>query len=232
MQGLLYLTEITIPESVETIAEWAFAGEALLNKTIYCEAAEKPAGWDDNWNNIDDDIDIPVVWNCRGNQTADDGAIYTVVNDIRYAIKDGEATVMQSSWHVGGRVTIPSSISYGENNYPVTAIGYGAFASYMSTLTAIELPDTITSIGDYAFSWCENLTEITIPDSVESIGVEAFHGCSALKNITFENTSGWRVSTSSTATSETSISESDLADPSVAATYLKSTYADYDWKRG
>lgn len=193
MLSLLYLTEITIPESVETIAEGAFAGEALLNKTIYCEASEKPAGWDDNWNIIDDGIYIPVVWNCRENQTANDGAIYTVVKDIRYAIKDGEATVMQSSWHVGGKVTIPSSISYGGNTYPVTVIGYAAFVSYMSTLTAVELPDTITSIGDYAFSWCDSLTEITIPDSVESIGVAAFRSCNALTIYceVAEKPSGW-----------------------------------------
>ena len=33
-----------------------------------------------------------------------------------------------------------------------------------------DIPDSVTSIGDYAFSYCTRLTSITIPDSVISIG--------------------------------------------------------------
>ncbi|MGN0813080.1 MAG: hypothetical protein ACI4MQ_06210, partial [Candidatus Coproplasma sp.] len=66
---------------------------------------------------------------------------------------------------------------------------------------------------------------------VTSIGSYAFCGCSDMTSVTFENSSGWRVSTSSTATSGTSISSSSLADSTTAATYLKSTYYNYYWKR-
>ena len=52
--------------------------------------------------------------------------------------------------------------------------------------TAFVIPDSVTSIGRYAFSGCSSLTSIEIPDSVTSIGDDAFYNCSSLTNITFE----------------------------------------------
>ena len=48
----------------------------------------------------------------------------------------------------------------------------------------LVIPDSVTSIGDYAFVGCTGLTSITIPNSVTSIGDDAFYGCSRLTNIT------------------------------------------------
>ncbi len=48
----------------------------------------------------------------------------------------------------------------------------------------VVIPDSVTSIGNYAFAWCESLTSITIPDSVTSIGYWAFENCTSLKSIT------------------------------------------------
>ena len=44
-------------------------------------------------------------------------------------------------------------------------------------ITSITIPDSVTSIGAWAFSDCSSLTSITIPDSVTSIGEYAFNGC-------------------------------------------------------
>ena len=49
------------------------------------------------------------------------------------------------------------------------------------------IPDSVTSIGDYAFRDCTGLTSITIPDSVTSIGISAVEGCSGLTSITIPN---------------------------------------------
>ena len=45
------------------------------------------------------------------------------------------------------------------------------------------IPNSVTSIGDFAFSGCSSLTSITIPNSVTSIGVCAFRNCSSLTSI-------------------------------------------------
>ncbi len=46
------------------------------------------------------------------------------------------------------------------------------------------IPDSVTSIGNYALSYCTGLTSVTIPDSVTSIGNSAFYGCTDLISIT------------------------------------------------
>ncbi len=55
----------------------------------------------------------------------------------------------------------------------VTSIGSDAF-SYCLGLTSIDIPNSVTSIGDRAFSGCTGLTSVTIPDSVKTIGDNAF----------------------------------------------------------
>ena len=68
----------------------------------------------------------------------------------------------------------------------VTSIGNYAFF-YCSSLTSIDIPNSVTSIGDYVFFDCNALTSITIPNSVTSIGNYAFSYCSSLASITIPN---------------------------------------------
>lgn len=49
--------------------------------------------------------------------------------------------------------------------------------------TAYVIPDSVTSIGDWAFYDCDSLTSISIPSSVNGIGECAFHYCSNLASI-------------------------------------------------
>ena len=65
----------------------------------------------------------------------------------------------------------------------VTSIGNNAF-SYCSALTQVTISNSVTSIGYEAFSGCSALTQVTIPDGVTSIGDGAFYGCSALAEMT------------------------------------------------
>ena len=65
----------------------------------------------------------------------------------------------------------------------VTSIGELAF-SYCNSLTSITIPNSVTSIGNGAFIGCSSLTSITIPNSVTKIGWHAFYGCSSLTSIT------------------------------------------------
>ena len=68
----------------------------------------------------------------------------------------------------------------------VTAIGDSAFSD-CSSLSNIVIPDSVTAIGDSAFSGCSSLSNIVIPDSVTAIGDFAFSDCSSLPNIVIPN---------------------------------------------
>ena len=69
----------------------------------------------------------------------------------------------------------------------VTSFGNDAF-SFCKSLTAITIPDSITSIEKYAFFFCLSLTSITIPNSVTNIGNRAFFFCSNLNTIRYDGT--------------------------------------------
>ncbi len=56
--------------------------------------------------------------------------------------------------------------------------------TYNDKLISIEIPNSVTQIGEYAFIICSGLTSIEIPDSVTQIGDYAFSGCSGLTSIT------------------------------------------------
>ena len=60
----------------------------------------------------------------------------------------------------------------------VTSIDNNAFRD--SNIVSITIPDSVTSIGGFAFYGCSGLTSITIPDSVTSIGESAFESCVSL----------------------------------------------------
>jgi len=55
-----------------------------------------------------------------------------------------------------------------------------------SSLTSINIPNSVTSIGSSAFSGTNSLTTISIPSSVTSIGNYAFNNATALASVTFE----------------------------------------------
>ena len=65
----------------------------------------------------------------------------------------------------------------------VTSIGEYAFF-YCESLTSVTIPDSVTSIGKYAFFCCTSLASVTIPDSVTSIGRFAFSNCTSLTSVT------------------------------------------------
>ncbi len=64
----------------------------------------------------------------------------------------------------------------------VTTIGEEAFSGN-ETMTGVEIPDSITTISYNAFKNCTALTGVIVPDTVEKIGPGAFEGCTALTSV-------------------------------------------------
>ncbi len=85
-----------------------------------------------------------------------------------------------------GALTIPSTVTYDNQTYSVTAIGNYAFADCYD-LASVTIPNSVTSIGNRSFRYCFGLTSISIPNSVTSIGNRTFFGCSGLTSISIPN---------------------------------------------
>ena len=71
---------------------------------------------------------------------------------------------------------------------PNSVTSIGGYAFYGCTgLTSVTIPNSVTSIGSYAFAWCKGLTSVTIPNSVTSIGEWTFYECEGLTSVTIPN---------------------------------------------
>ncbi len=104
---------------------------------------------------------------------AETSGIYT------YTVSGGEATITSCDSSASGAIIIPSTLG----GCPVIAIGYSAFYD-CDSLTAVTIPDSVTTIGDDAFWGCSSLTAVTIGDSVTTIGENAFFYCASLTAVT------------------------------------------------
>lgn len=112
------------------------------------------------------------------------------INGIYYNFlsRSKVAKVVNDKWTAGdsygstasytGTIEIPASVEYEGATYTVTGIEDYAF--YQSKVTSVTLPETITSIGNRAFTGCKSLNALTLPSGVTSIGDYAFNGCTSL----------------------------------------------------
>lgn len=96
-----------------------------------------------------------------------------------YIVSNGEATLTGTDNLLEGELIIPSTVG----GYPVTSIGNGAFRN--SSISSVTIPDSVTTIQDWAFSHCSSLALVTMGDGVETIGEFAFTDCGRLTSITF-----------------------------------------------
>ena len=109
--------------------------------------------------------------------------VYTIT-PLPYQISNGEITGYTGT---ETHLEIPATYSIEENvvvkgeDYTITAIGTQAFYQNQ-TIQSISIPETVTSIGDNAFSF-SSLTEINIPDSVTNLGIMTFYSCSSLNEV-------------------------------------------------
>ena len=163
-----------IPASVETIGDIPFAQSGV--KYIYC--ADK-----DTKDRIQNKVNGLLVDVLLTDETP---AIEFTDNGYTYRIDDGKALLVSAPKNVATS-TVPSEVTCKEKNYPVTGIWKGAFAISLDwteannsadkrneAITSVDLPASVTQIGERAFYFCKKLTTITIKSTKVSIDYLAF----------------------------------------------------------
>ena len=186
------LTSINIPESVTSISNWAFRDcSGLTSITIPNSVTSIGDYAFENCSGLTS-ITIPnsvtsigadAFYGCSSLTSV---TIPNSVTSIGVGAFDGTAWCnnQPDGLVYAGKVAYAYKGTMAEGTEIVIKDGTlgitGSAFRNCSSLTSINIPNSVTSIGSSAFSGCSGLTSITIPNSVTSIGSYAFNICSGL----------------------------------------------------
>ena len=129
------------------------------------------------------------------------GVVYEIVDDTAQVVgyEGTDETVVIEATYNGVAVTKIADNAFKNCEFTsveipdsVTEIGNSAFYGCRA-LESVEIPDSVVSIGLRAFSMCDSLTSIVIGESVDSIGDAVFDGANALSSVAFNGSkSKWK----------------------------------------
>ena len=95
------------------------------------------------------------------------------IDNIYYSLNNNHLEVTGYDKRFEEKAYFISALNYHGIEYKTTVIDSHAFSN-CKTLTDIDIPKSITHIGEFAFEGCKMLKQIYIPSSVKYIGVLAF----------------------------------------------------------
>ena len=159
--------ELDFPDTLTTIGQFAFSKcTSLASITIPASVTNLETATFDNYYNAEAN-------DGAGNVSFAEGSIFKIQDGVLY---DNEWLIRVLDWQEN--VVVPDGIKY---------IGADAFNAYDSDvpnaeniLKSITFPESLVSIGNWAFRSCKALTNVIIPKNVAEIGTGAFNGCTGL----------------------------------------------------
>lgn len=177
------VTNVKLPSTLQEIGAEAFMGSNLAGIRIPASLTT---------------LGARAFQNCRALQTVafEDGCLLGAIADDLFAncVLLTQLRIPAEVQSIAGYFLLGSGVTTVtfEENSKLTVLGEYAFAEdydFEDTdnhkLASIELPASLTEIGENAFEYCWKLTGITIPANVTKIGAYAFRNCGNLTTVTF-----------------------------------------------
>lgn len=205
--GCYYMQKVVLPSTLTSIDEYAFRDNSNL-ATVISHISRPFAinnnvfGSESKWNEETQQYD----YTCAADLYVPEGTIdqyksmegWTVFSNIyegelkdftyldlvyTYNTSSKVATVVKGENYDSLKiVSIPSKIPVEGTEYPVKAIAGRAFSS--TPITSVEIADGLETIGQEAFSNCEQLSRLSLPSTLVTIESSAFNNCRRLAGIT------------------------------------------------
>ncbi len=181
------LKSITIPDSVKNIGEYAFYGCWSLEDLKAGNSGLKAFEFSDcrALSNVEifegvTDISEQLFYNCANLNSITIPSSIVNIGGGAFNGCDGLAKIYISDIEAWCNILF--------DGYAANPLIHGGELYLNGELvTDLVIPDSITSISDSLFAYCNSLTSVTIPDSVTSIGAGAFSGCVNLTSVTISD---------------------------------------------
>jgi hypothetical protein len=189
------ITSITISGDITAIGNRAFYGCSNLTNIIFSpESSCKSIGdycfygssvesitIPDTVQNIGTNAfyNIPGIFYNGSAQGSPWGAL--AINGIATTLT-AELAAEMNMIDSNGVLNIPATYLKDNKTYKIVNIADSAF-QYDKTITAINMPDSITKMGKFVFWGCTNLTQVTMSDNIESMGINCFYDCTKLNKV-------------------------------------------------
>ena len=190
--GCSGLTELTLPNSVTSIGNYAFSDCSGLEKITVDRGNKRYDSWG-NCNSIIETGTNTLIVGCKNSvipnsvRSIGDCAFYGCSGLTELILPNSVRSIGDIAFtYCSGleKITVESGNSCYDSRDNCNSIIDTEFNTLIVGCKNSVIPNSVTSIGYYAFYGCSGLTELTLPDSVASIGDGAFICCSDLSKIT------------------------------------------------